>query len=114
MLTANGKVIFVENEKINNPFIYRGNLSNTELRAWLRDVEHALEMKDSSATCAKELNLEIERMKKKEAERNEFISASVYPRDPDPIQSHGSQDIGKQTGVNHSHENCIHLAGDGS
>lgn len=103
MISANGKVIFIAEEKTKRPFIYRGNLNDVELRAWLRSVEYALELKNSSTNCVEELNLEIERMKTREAERNEFISASVYPTDPDPIHHPDIPDIGKQTPMNGSH-----------
>lgn len=103
MISANGKVIFISEEKTKKPFIYRGNLNDAELRAWLRSVEYALELKSSSTTCVKELNLEVERMKEREAERNEFISASVYPTVPDPIHRPDIPDIEKQTPMNDIH-----------
>ncbi|CAI2448740.1 Uncharacterised protein [Serratia proteamaculans] len=105
MISANGKVIFIAEEKTKSPFIYRGNLDDVELRSWLRSVEYALELKNSSTNCVEELNLEIKQMKTREAERNEFISASVYPTDPDPIHRHDSPDIWKQTPMKNTHEN---------
>lgn len=104
MISANGKVIFIAEEKTKRPFIYRGNLNDVELRAWLRSVEYALELKNSSTNYVEELNLEIKRMKTREAERNEFISASVYPTDPDPIHRHDSPDTLKQNSMNDTHE----------
>lgn len=105
MISANGKVIFVEDERINTPFIYRGSLNDVELRGWLRSVERALEQKSSSTNFVEELSMQLENAKIKEAERNEFISASVYPRDRDPIQSPDNLNIGKQNALSHSHEN---------
>lgn len=95
MISANGKVICVEDEKINTPFIYRGNLTDAELCEWLRSVERALEQKSSSTNFVEELSIQLENARIKEAERNEFISASVYPRGQAPIQSPDNLNIGK-------------------
>ncbi len=92
-----GMVIYLDEDKKEFPFIYRGNLNDSDLMAWLRKLLNVLEAKDSSTEHVKELYLSLERAKINQARASEFISASVYPRDPDPIPSRDSPGIDKQT-----------------
>ncbi len=98
-----GVVLLLTEDKKESPFIYRGNLNDSDLLAWLRKLLNVLETKDSSTEHVKELYLSLERAKINQARVSEFISANVYPRDPDPIQSLDSPDVDKQTVLKGNH-----------
>ncbi|CAI2488813.1 Uncharacterised protein [Serratia ficaria] len=78
IISSNGKIFVVDEGCLGKPFIYRGDLTDEELRQWLYQIAHAIKCKNAPNDVIEESRKEIGILESKRSDAERIVLAHCF------------------------------------